>query len=107
MTGPQVNRNCASAEAMAIKLRTSTPAPNSPRRLAKTGVAMPKPVIIKAQLPVSDVMIERTLLSVGLWLVRPASALASCNVIAKAINLFITFSPFSAPACLSSFLLLV
>lgn len=77
---------------MAIKLMTSTPEPSSPRRLAKTGVAMPKPVIIKAQLPVRDVMIDRALLPVAFWLVPAARALASCDVIARAVNLFIPHS---------------
>ena len=47
-------RNAASANDMVISPRDSTPAPNSPSRLAKIGRIMPKPVIIRATLPASS-----------------------------------------------------
>ena len=52
-------RNWASAKDIVIRPRPSTPEPSSPRRRAKTGMMMPKPVIINPTLNASSSTIVR------------------------------------------------
>ncbi len=52
--------NWASAKDIVISPNASTPEPSSPSRLAKTGIIMPKPVIISATQAASSRMMVRT-----------------------------------------------
>ncbi len=55
----------ASAKAIVINPSVSTPEPNSASRLAKTGMIMPRPVIINATLAANSKMMLRVRCGLG------------------------------------------